>query len=165
MSRAKRGGHSRTKAGSPLLSVELAIRRTCGYWEDKRHVALAGGQKKAGLLKKTRNRPPNRAPGVEDVENAARQVARGVRPGHLADWLAAMAHPQRVAILLKLLGGECTHRALAKATNLKAGPLYHHLRELRMARLIGPKVRDLYTLTPKGGRAILSALALERACR
>lgn len=165
MSRAKRSRHSLSGLAPPLLSVELAVHRTCGCLEDKRHVSFAGGQKKAGFSKKARNRPANRAPGVEDVENAARLVARGVRPEHLAGLLAAMAHPQRVEILLKLLGGECTHRALAKATNLKAGPLYHHLRELRMAGLIGPKVRDLYTLTGQGGRAILSALALERACR
>jgi DNA-binding transcriptional ArsR family regulator len=79
--------------------------------------------------------------------------------------LAAMAHPQRLQILLKLLGGEATHRLLAKATGLKPGPLYHHLRELRMAGLIGPKTRDLYFLAPAGRYAILAALAMARLCR
>lgn len=149
----------------PVLSVELAIHRRNGPSVDKRHVALAGGKKTAGIAKKARGGPKNRLLSLEDMENAARQVGRGARTEHLAGLLAAMAHPQRIQILLKLLAGECTHRALAKATNLKAGPLYHHLRELRMAGLIGPKIRDLYVLTLQGGRAILSALAMERLCR
>jgi len=102
---------------------------------------------------------------TQDRETAARKIGRGVRSTNLARLLGALAHPQRIGILLKLLGGEATHRSLAKATGLTAGPLYHHLRELRMAGLIGPKVRDLYVLAPTGGRAILAAIAMERLCR
>jgi DNA-binding transcriptional ArsR family regulator len=165
MSIARRSRNIFSGVATPLLSVELAIHRTCEPSVDKRHILLAGGAKKSGNRKNPKKRPQNQAPGALEVENAARDVARGTRVETLAGVLAALAHPQRLEILLKLLGGECTHRALAKATDLKAGPLYHHLRELRMAGLIGPKVRDLYTLTAKGGRAILAALALERVCR
>lgn len=98
-------------------------------------------------------------------QSATRQACGRVRPERLARLLAAVAHPQRVAILLKLLVGEATHRLLAKATKMKAGPLYHHIRELRSAGLLGPRVRDLYVITPKGRRTILTVLAMERLCR
>jgi predicted transcriptional regulator len=68
-------------------------------------------------------------------------------------------------VLRLLLAGEATHKALSKATGLKAGPLYYHIRELRSAGLIGPKVRDLYMLTKRGRRVILGILALERLAR
>jgi len=98
-------------------------------------------------------------------ERTARLIARGAQPEQAARLLAALAHPQRIRILLKLLGGEATHRLLTKATRLKAGPLYHHLSELRAAGLIGPRVRDVYVLTSRGQRAILATLAFERMCR
>ncbi len=141
------------------LAVETWVRRIDGQSADSKRVQLAG------LTKPGRRRGRSVVPSVQDQEMAARRIARGVRPEDVARLLAALAHLQRVEILLKLLGGEATHRSLAKATGLKAGPLYHHLRELRMAGLIGPKVRDLYVLTAKGGRAVLAGLALERLCR
>lgn len=159
MSRLSRGSASRGGASVAVLAVELSTRQPVNRGTKVRRVALAGG----------RQPPIGRRLGqplsVKDHDAAARMVARGARPMDIAGLLAALAHPQRVEILLKLLAGEATHQSLAKATGLKAGPLYHHLRELRMTGLIGPKVRDLYVLTPKGGRAILAALAMERMCR
>lgn len=104
-------------------------------------------------------------PTLADRTTAARRVSRGIRKAPLATLLAALAHPQRLTVLLKLLGGEATHQLLTKATGLKAGPLHHHLRELRVAGLIGPKVRDLYMLTRRGRRAILTAIVMGRVCR
>ena len=68
---------------------------------------------------------------------------------------------------VKLLPGQiiCGRNRLAKATGLKAGPLYYHLRELREAGLIGPRVRDLYVLTRQGRRLILATMATEHLCR
>jgi predicted transcriptional regulator len=83
----------------------------------------------------------------------------------LARLLAAIGHPQRIAILRELLAGEATHKTLAKVTRLKAGPLYYHIRELRSAGLIGPKVRDLYVMTRRGRRVILASLAMDRLAR
>jgi len=151
---------------SPLLAVELSTQVAAGPLKDKRHVALVAKPKKARRAQKTGLLKAKAGfPSVAELEAAATTVSRGVRAESVAGLLDALAHPQRVQILVKLLGGEATHRSLSKATGLKAGPLYHHLRELRMAGLIGPKVRDLYVLTARGDRAILAALAMERLCR
>lgn len=74
--------------------------------------------------------------------------------------LAAVGHAARAKLLCKLLKGPATYRALQRATRLKAGPLYHHINHLRLARLILPKQRDLYELTRGGRNLILSVLAL-----
>ncbi len=65
--------------------------------------------------------------------------------------LSTLGHLQRVRMLSKLLDGPCTYAALAKTTKLKAGPLYHHINQLRLSGLVLPKQRDLYELT-RGGR-------------
>ena len=75
------------------------------------------------------------------------------------DALAAVAHVQRLTIMLKLLEGPATYAALRHATKLKAGPLYHHIGQLRLAGLILPKQRDLYELT-RGGRNLMLAVAV-----
>ncbi|GMV98120.1 MAG: hypothetical protein AMXMBFR83_24730 [Phycisphaerae bacterium] len=87
------------------------------------------------------------------------------RPEGLARLLGALAHVKRLQILVKLLEGLSDHRTLAKLTRLKAGPLYHHLRELRLAGLIGPKVRDQYVITSSGRRVTRAAMALGRTAR
>ena len=65
--------------------------------------------------------------------------------------LSTLGHLQRVRILMKLLDGPCTYAALQKVSKLKAGPLYHHINQLRLSGLVLPKQRDLYELT-RGGR-------------
>ncbi len=94
----------------------------------------------------------------------AQQVVRGIDSVELAGMLAAIAHPQRLTILFRLLACEAVHKSLARVTGLKAGPLYYHLRELRAAGFIGPKVRDLYVLTPMGREVVLAAVAVGRLC-
>jgi hypothetical protein len=74
--------------------------------------------------------------------------------------LAALGHVERAKILAKLLEGPATYRSLQHVTKLKAGPLYHHINQLRVARLILPKQRDLYELTRGGRNAILGAMVL-----
>jgi predicted transcriptional regulator len=68
-------------------------------------------------------------------------------------------------VLLKLLEGPATYRALAKATRLRAGPLYHHIAQLRLAGLVRPKERDLYALTRGGRNALLAALTIPRLAK
>jgi hypothetical protein len=94
------------------------------------------------------------------IQAAARQICRGIPKERVASLLGAVAHPKRIQIMAELLGGDTTHRSLTRSTRLKAGPLYYHLRELRSARLIGPKVRDIYSLTPRGRRVLLGVLVL-----
>lgn len=79
--------------------------------------------------------------------------------------LAAVGHAQRAKILAKLLEGPATYRALQSVTRLKAGPLYHHVNELRLAGLILPKQRDLYELTRGGRNAIMVACVMQKLLR
>ncbi len=72
---------------------------------------------------------------------------------------AALGHPARVEILLHLLQGPATYADLKAHTRLAAGPLYHHLTQLRAASLILPKKRDTYAMTRGGRNALLLGLA------
>lgn len=152
----RRPGSGRRAAG---LQARLAIHVDDGLNRDTAEVELDG------LLTHPRKPAAGVFPGVRERESAARRVTRGSDPRRLAGLLAAIAHPQRLAVLLKLLAGEANHKLLIKATCLKAGPLHYHLRELRGAGLIGPKQRDIYSLTKRGRRTILAALAMGRLCR
>lgn len=154
-------GRARQPGRKPIvcLAVELRVAVVDGTRNEEKHV------ERQGLVRAASRTATGQAARLQDRLEVARQVGRGVQVDRLAGLLTAVGHRQRLRILLKLLGGEATHRLLARATGLKAGPLYYHLRELRSARLIGPKVRDLYTLTAKGRRAILAAVAVERLCR
>jgi len=138
------------------MAVELSIRVADGIISEVKRVMIAG------IVRPPRSKTSHVFPGVKDREKLAKQVSRGIHPDGLARLLSAIAHPQRLAILLKLLSGEATHKLLAKTTGLKAGPLYYHLRELREAELIGPRVRDLYVLTRQGRRALMAVIAIER---
>ena len=100
------------------------------------------------------------SPGQAERESVARMWARETDLDKLAYLLTALGHLQRLAILFKLMEGEATHRLLAKTTKLKAGPLYYHLRELRSTGLIGPKVRDVYSITNNGQKILLTVIAL-----
>jgi len=71
---------------------------------------------------------------------------------------AAAGHPTRAKLLAKLVDGPATYRALQYATKLAAGPLYHHINQLRLAGLILPKQRDIYELT-RGGRNLIVVMA------
>ena len=77
--------------------------------------------------------------------------------------MAAAGHEVRAKLMLKLLDGPATYRALKRMTKLEAGPLYHHINQLRLAGLILPKQRDLYELTRGGRNLILVMMVLDRA--
>ena len=158
-SRFGRRGHHRKSSRKPrqvVLAVDLAVQIPDGRRSKRNQVRVAA------TATQSRTTPDAAFPGVRERENLAARVIRGVDPAGLARLLAAIAHGQRLIILFKLLACEATHQALARATGLKAGPLYYHLRELRAAGLIGPKVRDLYVLTPAGARLVLAAIAAGR---
>ena len=79
--------------------------------------------------------------------------------------LAAVGHRSRAKLLCKLLEGPATYGSLQRVSKLKAGPLYHHINHLRLARLILPKQRDLYELTRGGRNLILSVMVLATVIR
>jgi len=76
--------------------------------------------------------------------------------------LAAAGNEHRLAILRRLLRGSVGYRSLAACTGLKPGPLYHHIRQLRLAGLILPERRDVYELTGGGRNLILLTAAAAR---
>ena len=77
----------------------------------------------------------------------------------MAAVFSSLGHMNRLRIMIKLLEGSATYRSLQKTTGTKAGPLYHHINQMRLCGLIMPKERDLYELTRGGRNRILTALA------
>lgn len=90
---------------------------------------------------------------------------RGSSLARLSGALAAVGHPVRIEILSTLLDGPAVYRSLQKVTGLQPGPLYHHINQLRLAELIGPKQRDIYDLTRAGRNLLMVVLALEPLLR
>lgn len=95
---------------------------------------------------------------------AVRRIASKARVTRLSTMLAALGHPVRVRLMVKLLEGPATYRALQKVTRLKAGPLYHHINQLRLASLVLPKKRDLYAMARAGRNLLVASLALMSLC-
>jgi DNA-binding transcriptional ArsR family regulator len=155
-SKSGRGDASRRSA---VFDVQLTLHVNDGITRDARTVRIQATVAPGGRADRVF------ALSQADREKNARRIIRTCRPQRIASLLSVLSHPQRIVILGKLLESEATHKMLGKQTALKAGPLYHHLRELRSAGLIGPKVRDLYVITRAGKRAILTAIAFERLCR
>jgi len=127
--RARRG----PKRSSDGFSATIWVEERIGRARDRSRGVWRASVHKSGLSKA--------------IPNAADFSALGV-----------LSHPQRGRILTHLLGGPATYQALRQATKLKAGPLYHHINQLRLANLILPKERDLYELT-RGGRNIILVAA------
>jgi len=73
----------------------------------------------------------------------------------------AMANARRVAMLKAIFTGSGSYAQLSEALGLKAGPLYHHVRELRLAGLLELAQRDTYRLTEYGKYALLLACLSE----
>lgn len=127
-------------------------------------VETVGGQIDATVIARDRlgNLGPRRGATGTSILGRARLGGNGSKSaGLLGTALAAMGHPVRIKILTMLLDGPGVYRSLQKVTGLKPGPLYHHVNQLRLAGLIGPKQRDLYELTRAGRNLLLVTLALE----
>lgn len=78
----------------------------------------------------------------------------------LAKLLSAFAHPHRVAIIKAIFAGAGHYADLREKVPLKAGPMYHHLRELRLAGVLADGPRDVYELTQIGRDALLIVCSL-----
>ncbi len=101
----------------------------------------------------------------ETAAQAARRMVRRADRTEIASLMTGLANPHRLAILHNLLQGPANYRHLRSATQLKAGPLYHHISELRLAGLIGPKARDTYELTELGNRLTVLSVLLPKLAR
>ncbi len=127
-------------------------------------VETVGGQIDATVIARDRlgNLGPRRGATGTSILAPARLGGSGSKSARLLGTaLAAMGHPVRIKILTMLLDGPGVYRSLQKVTGLKPGPLYHHVNQLRLAGLIGPKQRDLYELTRAGRNLLMVTLALE----
>ena len=103
---------------------------------------------------------------VDDTAaQAARRMVRRADRAEIATLMTGLANPHRLAILHSLLEGPANYRRLLSTTQLKAGPLYHHISELRLAGLIGPKARDTYELTELGNRLTVLSVLLPKLAK
>ncbi len=141
----KRGRQLTEGRGGDGFSVTIEILETAGK-----------------LRERVRGRWHRRIPASNNPSRESRNVRRPEEAAskNLAQVLAALGHAARVVILNKLLEGPGTYRSLRRTTNLLAGPLYHHINQLRLAGLLRPKERDLYQLTRGGRNLIVAAMAL-----
>lgn len=92
----------------------------------------------------------------------AAAIWREVDHAKLAELAAGFAHPQRVLLVRTLMSGATRYRELRVALGAKAGPLYHHVRQLRLCGLLQMGRRDVYRLTDKGHLAAGVLCGLER---
>jgi DNA-binding transcriptional ArsR family regulator len=92
----------------------------------------------------------------------------------LAPLCSLLAHPARLALLAHLAAGELPARELERRAGIAPGSIYHHLRLLASAGLVGSREecyavggrvrRQLFALTP-GVRPGLLAEALGLAAK
>jgi DNA-binding HxlR family transcriptional regulator len=128
--------------------VATAACEVRGFAQQAKQLAKKAARKPKAGAKKTAASKRNEAGGGGRISPRTCRV------------LAAVGHEQRARILRKLLEGPATYRSLQKLTKLKAGPLYHHVNQLRLSGLIMPKQRDLYELTRGGRNLILAVMAI-----
>jgi predicted transcriptional regulator len=89
-------------------------------------------------------------------------VWRDVDRQALADLAAGFAHPQRVLLVRTLMEGATRYSELRVALGAKAGPLYHHIKQLRLCGLLEAGPRDTYQLTMRGRLAAGVLCGLDR---
>jgi len=88
------------------------------------------------------------------------QLTEQISDESLAKLLSAFGHPQRIAIMKAIYTGAGSYGELRKRVGLKAGPMYHHLRELRLAGVLADGPRDVYRLTRRGRDVLILACSL-----
>ena len=82
-------------------------------------------------------------------------------PGEVARWIAAIASPQRVMLLLELFGSDRTSPELAAALDgASTGQVYHHLKELQAAGIVLQVRRGVYRIAPHHFIPLLVLLAV-----
>lgn len=82
-------------------------------------------------------------------------------PTFYARILAALAHPARLQLVIKLMkDGPCTSQTLQEAAAISSvGQFYHHLKELQTAGIISQSQRSLYEVQRPQIAPILAILA------
>lgn len=149
---ARKADVPRRTSGSRQSFPGLKGRDGCG-------AILTVGERVGGQWHKDTNLCEVVAAAEKGAKRGGAVGAMGRFAARTAQAFSAVGHPMRLKILLKLLEGPATYRSVQKTTKLKAGPLYHHINQLRLSGLILPKQRDLYELTRGGRNLMLIAMA------
>lgn len=94
------------------------------------------------------------------VERAVPYLLKSEPPLY-ARILAALAHPARLQLVIKLLrDGPCTSQTLQEAAEISSvGQFYHHLKELQTAGIISQSQRSLYEVQRPQVAPLLAILA------
>jgi hypothetical protein len=156
--KAERPARAASRARSELLALfpELASRNK--LFGLGIHVAVAQRQGTQGEIQHLRLAAFHTKPGQRPRSTV---YNRGASPEDLARLLTGFAHADRIRLAQAIEAGANTHRALSKATGLKTGPLYHHLRELERAGLLTTLARNAYALSELGRVVLLVCSALD----
>ena len=157
-----RHGHSRPPAVPPAKRRRRRRPPDSAGWDcaiHLRQVTDGIGRSVEAEIVRLSPAPKNCTTAEGSAARAAKRLLRGIDTGELATSFSSLGHPQRLAILHRLLEGPASYQQVQQSTKLKAGPLYHHVSALRLAGLVAPKARNVYTLTEPGRRlTALSAL-------
>ena len=156
------------KARSRRSSSAIKMSRTATGWDCVLRITHALDGKREwiearadGLIAHRKNNGS-----VDDTAaQAARRMVRRADRAEIATLMTGLANPHRLAILHSLLEGPANYQHLLSVTQLTAGPVYHHISELRLAGLIGPKARDTYELTELGNRLAVLSLLLPKLAK
>ncbi len=106
---------------------------------------------RTGKLRRLYRKPAQR-PRRRFVESASDDA--------IAKLFGAFGHPHRVAIIKAIFSGAGRYADLRERVPLKPGPMYHHLKELRLAGVLADGPRDVYALTPAGRDALILTCCL-----
>lgn len=161
----RKGGRPRGKGAGAVTRGESALQRVLtALQRPPRAVAFAmvgeaiGERRDLAVFAETVSMA-DAGGGRGDAALERRRTALRGRIALAVGAMSALGHKARVTLMVRLLEGPATYRAIRQATRLKAGPLYHHVHHLRLAGLLRPKERDLYELTRSGRNMLLIALA------
>jgi Mn-dependent DtxR family transcriptional regulator len=153
----RRSGQTRSRAGRGLATLFPKVARNprlfglagvCGLVECDGTKPIITVERREELFTKPAKRPRERFLSAASDERIAKLCN-------------AMGNPRRVAMLKAIFIGAGSYAQLAETLGLKAGPLYHHVRELRLAGLLELAQRDTYRLTEYGKYALLLACLSE----
>lgn len=145
----RRTGHGRSRQARKVRKP------VAGLPELRRGQSWYGWATTLGILESDGPTRRVRVGGLKHLHRRPAQRPRHDLVNHASDeWLAkvlsAFANPHRVAIMKAIFTGAGSYAELRKRVGLKAGPMYHHLRELRLAGMLADGSRDMYDLTTQG---------------
>jgi len=155
--RAKAPNRKRTpKTKKRLRANPFGIRDDQNWYGVASVLALVEAEGKTRRIRVGGVRELHRRP----AQRPKHKLIEHMSDAEMAKLLSAFGHPQRVAIAKAIYAGAHRYADLRERVNLKAGPMYHHLRELRLAGVLADGPRDVYELTERGRDAVIVLCSL-----